>query len=92
MPSEPVLPGRLLIRREMRTSSRTSRTEISGHLEVDYAYQDKDDLPGDFACPAGREKPWGTGHAVWAAREALQGVPFAVINADDFTEPRPSPN
>ena len=74
-----------LIRREMRDlfEEQVGR-KYQGILEVDYAYQDKDDLPGDFACPAGREKPWGTGHAVWAAREALQGVPFAVINADDF--------
>ncbi len=74
-----------LIRREMREvfEEQVSR-KYQGILEVDYAYQDKDDLPGDFAYPEGREKPWGTGHAVWAAREALQGVPFAVINADDF--------
>ena len=74
-----------LIRREMREifEEKVSR-KYQGILEVDYAYQDKDDLPADFAYPEGREKPWGTGHAVWAAREALQGVPFAVINADDF--------
>ena len=74
-----------LIRREMREvfEEQVGR-KYEGVLEVDYAYQDKDDLPGDFVCPVGREKPWGTGHAVWAAREALQGVPFAVINADDF--------
>ena len=58
-----------LIRREMRDlfEEQVGR-KYQGILEVDYAYQDKDDLPGDFACPAGREKPWGTGHAVWAAR------------------------
>ena len=74
-----------LIRREMRDlfEEQVGR-KYQGILEVDYAYQDKDDLPGDFDCPPEREKPWGTGHAVWAAREALQGAPFAVINADDF--------
>jgi hypothetical protein len=36
-----------------------------------------------FTPPAGREKPWGTGHAVWCARDAVR-EPFAVINADDF--------
>lgn len=74
-----------LIRREMREvfDEQVGR-KYQGILEVDYAYQDKDDLPGDFACPPEREKPWGTGHAVWAAREALQSFPFAVINADDF--------
>jgi len=74
-----------LIRREMRDvfEEQVGR-KYQGILEVDYAYQDKDDLPGDFACASEREKPWGTGHAVWAAREALQGSSFAVINADDF--------
>ena len=74
-----------LIRREMREvfEEQVSR-KYQGILEVNYAFQEKDDLPGYFACPPEREKPWGTGHAVWAAREALQGVPFAVINADDF--------
>tara|TARA_B100001057_G_scaffold151404_1_gene151368 strand:+ start:1348 stop:2265 length:918 start_codon:yes stop_codon:yes gene_type:complete len=74
-----------LIRREMRDlfEEQVGR-KYQGILEVDYAYQEKDDLPGDFACPPERQKPWGTGHAVWAAREALQGSSFAVINADDF--------
>ena len=74
-----------LIRREMRELfEKQVGHKYKGILEVDYAYQDKDDLPGDFPCPSEREKPWGTGHAVWAAREALQGTSFAVINADDF--------
>ncbi|MDD3885923.1 MAG: hypothetical protein PHI35_03525, partial [Victivallaceae bacterium] len=38
---------------------------------------------GGFVCPAERAKPWGTGQAVWAARNAVD-TPFAVINADDF--------
>ena len=74
-----------LIRREMREDFEDQvGRKYQGILEVDYAYQDKDDLPGGFVCPPGRDKPWGTGHAVWAARDALLGVPFAVINADDF--------
>ena len=52
-------------------------------LAVDYAFQRLDDLPAGFSVPVGREKPWGTGHAVYAARRLLTG-PFAVINADDF--------
>jgi len=47
------------------------------------AFQELDDLPPPFAVPAGREKPWGTAHAIRAARHAVSG-PFAVINADDF--------
>lgn len=53
------------------------------HLGVAYAYQAVDDLPAGFAAPSGRSKPWGTAHAVWAARDAVD-TPFAVINADDF--------
>ena len=52
-------------------------------IQVDYAYQRLDDLPAPFSPPAGRTKPWGTTHAIRAARELVDG-PFAVINADDF--------
>ncbi len=52
-------------------------------VELRCAYQDLDDLPGGRRAPAGREKPWGTGHAIWCARPAV-AEPFAVINADDF--------
>jgi len=50
---------------------------------VDYVFQALDALPAGCTVPARREKPWGTGHAVWCAREAVH-EPFAVINADDF--------
>jgi hypothetical protein len=74
-----------LIRREMREAfEQKVGRKYQGILEVDYAYQEKDDLPSGFACPPEREKPWGTGHAVWAARGTLENTPFAVINADDF--------
>lgn len=55
-------------------------------MEVHYAYQDRYDLPTGFQCPEGREKPWGTAHAVLAARDVIDG-PFAVINADDYYGP-----
>ncbi len=55
----------------------------ASRAEVVYAFQDLDDVPAGFAGPPGRSKPWGTGHAVLAARRAVTG-PFAVINADDF--------
>ena len=54
-----------------------------GKVKIEYAFQDINDLPGNFKCPEGRVKPWGTGHAVYAARHLLN-EPFAVINADDF--------
>lgn len=56
---------------------------ISREMEVAYAYQDADDLPAPFTRPAGRTKPWGTGHAILACRELID-APFAVINADDY--------
>ena len=54
---------------------------------IAYAYQTLDDLPDGFALPAGREKPWGTAHAIWAARQQLD-TSFGVINADDFYGPK----
>lgn len=58
--------------------------KYAGKVAVELVYQEMEDLP--VARPAGaapREKPWGTGHAVLAARKAVT-APFAVINADDF--------
>lgn len=53
-------------------------------VEVRYAYQEMENLPEGFSVPQGRTKPWGTGHAVLCAAEAIDGAPFAVINADDY--------
>lgn len=53
-------------------------------VEIRYAYQELTDLPEGFAVPEGRVKPWGTAHAVFCAREAIDGAPFAVVNADDY--------
>lgn len=55
-------------------------------LETQYVYQRIDDIPEGFAVPEGRVKPWGTGHAVLSARNAID-APFAVINADDYYGP-----
>jgi dTDP-glucose pyrophosphorylase len=56
---------------------------FEGRVEVDYCYQELDDLPEGFSLPEGREKPWGTAHAILAAAEVIQ-EPFAALNADDF--------
>jgi hypothetical protein len=56
---------------------------ISKHVNMEYVYQDIDDLPEGFTKPADRTKPWGTGHAILSAAKAVD-TPFAVINADDF--------
>ena len=53
-------------------------------LEIRYAYQETDKLPEGFSVPEGRTKPWGTGHAVLCAKDAVDGAPFAAINADDY--------
>ncbi len=53
-------------------------------MEIRYAFQELEKLPEGIAIPEGRVKPWGTCHAVLCAREAIDGAPFAVINADDY--------
>ena len=56
---------------------------FGGRIEVDYVFQELDYLPEGFSVPEGREKPWGTNHAVMMGATAVH-EPFAVINADDF--------
>lgn len=56
---------------------------ISETMEVEYVFQELDDLPEGYTVPEGRVKPWGTGHAVLSARDIVDGS-FAVINADDY--------
>lgn len=52
-------------------------------IDVDYVYQETDKLPEGFVCPKDREKPWGTGHAIYCCKDIVD-TPFAVINADDY--------
>jgi len=52
-------------------------------IAVEYAFQELDALPAGYGIPEGRQKPWGTGHAVLCAADRISG-PFAAINADDF--------
>lgn len=52
-------------------------------IEIVFVPQDLHNLPEGYAVPEGREKPWGTGHAVWVAKDVIN-EPFAVINADDY--------
>ena len=58
-------------------------SKYEGILPVEYCYQDINDLPSPFTVPAERAKPWGTAHAIRAARGVVK-EPFAAINADDF--------
>jgi len=57
--------------------------KYASRIDVAYAFQELHDLPGGFSVPEGRTKPWGTGHAILAARDVIR-EPFTMINADDF--------
>ena len=57
--------------------------KLDGKMEVSYAFQALDSRIGDHSIPEGREKPWGTAHAILIADEVVNG-PFGVINADDY--------
>lgn len=73
-----------VIRRDFEAAFREKiGGRYAGRMTVDTVYQAIDDLPAGLTPPATRQKPWGTGHAVWCARHALREN-FAVINADDF--------
>ena len=73
-----------IIKRNMEDAFRTLiESRISGDVEICYACQEYDSLPGGFVPPAERVKPYGTAHAVLAAKDIIN-EPFAVINADDF--------
>ncbi|KXB61199.1 nucleotidyltransferase family protein [Lachnoanaerobaculum saburreum] len=56
---------------------------IKKYIDVDYAFQELEDLPEGFTCPKDRTKPWGTGQALLSVK-GLVNEPFIVINADDY--------
>ena len=56
---------------------------VGKSMQIDYVFQDMNDIPEGTVIPESRVKPWGTAHAVYCARKKVTG-PFAVINADDF--------
>jgi hypothetical protein len=56
---------------------------IAKHIEVEYIFQDIDNLPKGYSKPEGRTKPWGTGQAILSCSGKLK-EPFLVINADDY--------
>ncbi len=58
-------------------------SKYEGHIPVELCFQSIDALPEGFAVPEGREKPWGTNHAVLMAKDVVK-EPFCVINCDDF--------
>ena len=74
----------LIIRKEHEEVFRKALTDkIEGKMEVAFAYQDMNDIPEGIEIPEGRQKPWGTTHALLACRDLIDS-PFAILNADDF--------
>ncbi len=74
----------LIIKKEHEDLFRKALTDrVSKYMEVEFAYQEMDDLPSGITVPEGRVKPWGTTHALLALRNVVN-EPFAIINADDF--------
>jgi dTDP-glucose pyrophosphorylase len=61
-------------------------SKFDGVVETAYAYQELDSCVEGFKIPAGREKPWGTAHAILTSKDVID-EPFAVINADDYYGP-----
>lgn len=59
---------------------------IEKNIKVEYAFQQLDQLPAGYTVPEGREKPWGTTHAILSAKDLING-PFVAINADDYYGP-----
>ncbi len=73
-----------VIKKEHEADFRTVISDrIGDAAEIVYAYQELEAIPAGCSIPEGRVKPWGTGQAVLAAKDLVDG-PFAVINADDF--------
>ena len=73
-----------VIKRAMEAEFRALLEDsIPAGVEVHYAFQEFDNLPGGFVPPAERVKPYGTVHAVLAAKDVIN-EPFAVLNADDY--------
>ena len=73
-----------IIRRDLEDAfrSKVGRT-VERRAEVAYVFQELEAVPAGFKVPAGRTKPWGTGHAILLCRESV-GTPFLALNADDF--------
>ena len=73
-----------VIRRDFEDAFREKvLSKYEGHIPTELVFQSINDLPEGFTCPEGRQKPWGTNHAVLMGKDVIK-EPFAVINADDF--------
>jgi NDP-sugar pyrophosphorylase family protein len=73
-----------IIRKEFENEFKSQITDkYENQIEVQFAFQDIENLPPGFLCPKNRKKPWGTGHAILSAAENIL-EPFVAINGDDF--------
>jgi len=73
-----------VIRRDIEQQFREAFIDrLKNHIEIDYVFQDMDNLPGGYKVPEGRQKPWGTSHAILVTKDKIK-EPFGVINADDY--------
>ncbi len=69
-----------------RAFKETFDKKLEGKIEVEYVFQELDNIPAGIEVSSERTKPWGTGHAVLVAKNVIN-EPFVVINADDFYGP-----
>ena len=73
-----------VIRRDFEEQFRTQiLAKYEGHVPCELCFQSLDALPEGFTVPEGRQKPWGTNHAVLMGKDVIK-EPFAVLNCDDF--------
>jgi dTDP-glucose pyrophosphorylase len=73
-----------VIRRDIEEQVKERFVErLLGKIEVDYVFQEINNLPEGVKVAPGREKPWGTSHAILVTRKKIK-EPFGVINADDY--------
>lgn len=68
---------------EQEFKAKINAAHFGNRIAVEYVFQELDYLPEGFSVPEGREKPWGTNHAILMAKDVIH-EPFAIINADDF--------
>ena len=74
----------IVIRKDIEKDFReVAGKRIENLIDVEYVFQELNEIPEGFSVPDGRTKPWGTGHAVWCARNVIDN-PFIIINADDY--------
>ena len=59
------------------------RNKIDNSIKIDVVVQEINNLPNNIIADPNRQKPWGTAHAVWCARNYID-TDFAIINADDY--------